>query len=86
MRRTRIDIICSILTALEKGSMKPTPLLSKANLPHPLFKKYIAELEAAGLVNKILSAKSTTYELTDEGTQYVREYHRFLKFSAGFRL
>jgi|GEM_PF-2629496 len=86
MRRTRIDVICAILTALNKGKMKPTPLLSKANLPHPLFKKYITELEIAGLVKKTTPAKSAMYELTEEGKAYVHEYHRFLKFSAGFRL
>lgn len=65
--------------------MKPTPLMSKANLPHPLFKKYIAELEAAGLVSTN-TVKGTKYVLTEQGMLYVREYRRFLKFSAGFGL
>lgn len=86
MRRTRVDVICAILVALENGSMKPTPLMSKANLPHNLFKKYIVELEAAGLIKKVIVKKNTQFALTEQGVLYVQEYHRFLKFSAGFGL
>ncbi len=86
MRRTRIDVICSILTALENGPLRPTPLMSKANLPSNLFKKYVARLDDAGLVKRVTRKGSAFYALTDEGREYVREYRRFLKFSAGFRL
>jgi predicted transcriptional regulator len=86
MRRTRVDVICAILVALENGSMRPTPLMSKANLPHHLFKKYIADMEGAGLIRQVTVKKRAEYALTEQGISYVSEYHRFLKFSEGFGL
>jgi len=86
MRRTRIDIVCAILSALEPGSMRPTPLMSKANLPHALFKKYLGDLEAAGLLKKVSGSTGVRYALSEQGLEYMREYHRFRRFSEGFGL
>ena len=84
MRRSRIDVICSILAALEPGPMKPTPLMYKSNLSHELFTKYLADLETAGLIKKITVKGTNMYSLTEEGETYMKEYHRFLKFSSSF--
>ena len=86
MRRSRIDIICSILFALEPGSMKPTPLMYKSNLSHELFIKYLADLQTAGLIKKITTKGTNMYALTEQGEVYMKEYHRFLKFSSSFGL
>jgi predicted transcriptional regulator len=86
MRRSRIDVICSILSAVENGPMKPTPLMYKSNLSHELFTKYMAELQVAKLIRKITVKNVTMYELTEEGQLYMKEYHRFLKFSSSFGL
>jgi predicted transcriptional regulator len=83
MRRSRLDVVCSFLTVLENGPMKPTPLMSKTNLSHELFTKYVRELETAGLIKKV---NGTAYVLTEEGILYMKEYRRFLKFSASFGL
>jgi predicted transcriptional regulator len=86
MRRSRIDIICAILSALENGALKPTPLMYKSNLSHELFVKYVQELETAGLIKKTGMKTGITYMLTEQGIRYVQEYHRFLKFSSSFGL
>jgi predicted transcriptional regulator len=84
MRRTRIDVICSILAALEHGELKPTPLMYKANLSHELLKKYVSELITAGLIVEFHTKRGKTYSLTEEGVLYLKEYYKFLKFSSTF--
>jgi predicted transcriptional regulator len=64
--------------------MKSTPLMYKSNLSHELFTKYLVELQAAGLIKKAGVKGGLFYALTEPGEVYLKEYHRFLKFSSSF--
>ena len=86
MRRSHLDIICDILRTLNDGATKPTRLLYKVNLPHELFKKYVADLIRAGLIKETTQKNTKVYAITMQGALYLREYEKFLKFSGTFGL
>jgi predicted transcriptional regulator len=83
-RRDRIDMIASILEAIEgEGrSAKPTHILYKANLSHKLMKGYLNELRERGFIN----GDSSHIMLTETGKKFLSELRKMKRFIDSFGL
>jgi len=84
-RRDRIDIIISILEAIEKedGKAKPTHVLYKANLSHKLMKHYLGELKAKGF---IAENDDKTIKLLQNGIIFLSELRNMKMFMEMFNI
>jgi len=84
-RRDRIDIIISILEAIEKenGRARPTHVLYKANLSHKLLKHYISELKGKEF---IAENDDKSIILLENGIMFLSELRRMKKFMEMFNL
>lgn len=82
-RRNRSEIIHDMLDSLSKnrGRLKPTRLLYKANLSHAQMKDYVEELERKNLIRLVQEKKAQYYEITDEGYKFLHELNRILEMS-----
>lgn len=90
-RRTRIDIISDILTAIQNkgGRIKPTHLLYKANLSYQLLSEYLEELQEKKLVGEeIVGKKQAKKEilLTEKGYDFLDKYNQMRQFQESFGL
>jgi predicted transcriptional regulator len=83
-RRDRIDMITSILEAIEgEGqSAKPTHILYKANLSHKLMKGYLNELRERGFI----SGDGNHIMLTETGKRFLSELRKMRRFIDSFGL
>lgn len=72
-----------MLDALSKnrGRLKPTRLLYKANLSHAQMKDYLAELESKDLVRLVQEKKAQYYEITEEGYRFLHRLGRIIEMS-----
>lgn len=81
-KRTKLDIIASILIALKEkqGKMKQTRLMYKANLSHNQMKLYLEELFEL----KILTEEDVdSYKyiiLTEKGFKFSEDLHELSKY------
>ncbi len=66
--------------------IKPTVLLSKANLSHGRMIKFIETLTGAGLMNKIEYDGRHTFVITPKGKQYLESYQKFHEIANSFGL
>ncbi len=84
-RRDRIDIIISILEAIEKenGKAKPTHVLYKANLSHKLLKHYTSELKAKGF---IAENDDKSISLLENGVMFLSELRKMKRFMEMFNI
>ena len=90
-RRTRIDIIGDILSALRQrdGRLKPTQLLYKANLSYQLLVEYLSELKEKGLVEEVVVGKKRERKeivLTEKGFSFLHQYEQMKRFHESFGL
>jgi len=85
-RRDRIDMITSILEAIESenGKAKPTHILYKANLSHKLMKSYLNELKGKGFIKENKEDKNII--LTETGTRFLSELRKMKRFIESFGL
>lgn len=67
--------------AKNRGRLKPTRLLYKANLSHAQMKDYIAELEGKELIRLVQEKKAQYYEITEEGYKFLHRLNRILEMS-----
>ena len=83
-RRDRLDVILSILSAIERegGKAKPTHVLYKANLSHKLMKQYLKYLEERG----VIKVEKKAILLTDDGIKFLSELRKMKKFIESFGL
>jgi len=89
VRRSKIDVIWDMLTALQfaGGQMKPTRLLYKANLSYNKLKEYLSELqEQEFIVMNLLDDDRKMIEITIKGHQYVSELRRVRNFGRNIGL
>lgn len=86
-RRTRIEIICDILTAIQVkgGRIKPTHLMYKSNLSHELMKSYIQELTGKELIEKEIKEQGVVI-ITIKGLQFLEQYRKMKEFTDSFGL
>ncbi len=87
--RKSTQIVADLLTATEQSGqegIRTTHLLSKANLPHSRFVKFIENLTGSGLINKIEFDGKNTFVITQKGRQYLESYEKFSNFAESFGL
>ena len=87
--RTSMQIVADLLVATEQcgqDGIKTTSLLSKANLSHSRFEKFVGNLTGAGLVNKIEYDGRNVFVITSKGTQYLEQYKKFSDIAESFGL
>ncbi|MBW2974575.1 DUF4364 family protein [Candidatus Woesearchaeota archaeon] len=87
-RRTKIEIIADILTAIQKkgGKIKPTHLLYKSNLSYKKMLEYLKDLIGKGMVSEEECKGKKVYTLTDKGANYIQEFKKIKEFSDSFGL
>jgi predicted transcriptional regulator len=85
-RRDRIDMIASILEAIEGEGKKakPTHILYKANLSHKIMKSYLDELRNRGFIEEDENDKSIL--LTHKGREFLSELRKMKRFIDSFGL
>ena len=78
-RRDKLKIYGDLLSALNDQSKTEKTVLTRVqariNVPFDRLKTYISELVSLGLVKENIS-----FELTEKGKQYLREYEGILEF------
>jgi len=73
-RRSRMDIICTILKAIgdsDRGARK-TYILYRSNLSHPMLNRYLDFILECGLVK----AEKSVYYIGEKGLEFIRAYER----------
>ncbi len=76
-KRDRLEIIHDILRVIQdtKAVVRPTHIMYKSNLSHPMLTEYIDELKTKGfLVESTDKNGKKSYELTEKGHSYLRDY------------
>ncbi len=87
--RTSMQIVGDLLTATEQSGqegIKPTNLLTKANLSHSRLSKFLSNLTGAGSINKIEFDGRNTLVITSKGRQYLETYVKFANVAESFGL
>ncbi len=87
-RRTKIEIIHDILSAIQKkgGKIKPTHLLYKSNLSYKKMLEYVKELISKDMVGEEELKGKRMYSITDKGAAYIQEFKKIKEFSDSFGL
>ena len=86
-RRDRTDIILDILKSIQdKGEIKPTHLMYRANLTHPQMKSYLEELLNKEFVKKIKKKEYEYIILTDNGLKFIEKIKEMKEFEKAFGL
>lgn len=88
-KRNSLEIIHDILKVidLKKGNIKPTHILYKSNLSTNMLKSYLSELETKGFIKEKTDKNGRkTYELTELGSNYLKEYSVIKSFTNSFGL
>ncbi|MEZ0248381.1 MAG: winged helix-turn-helix domain-containing protein [Thermoproteus sp.] len=80
-KRSKIEIIADVLTALETRCSNPTRLAAEANMAYDRLAKLLEELEARGLVKR-----DGEVCITKEGAKFLEEYRRWRGFLEAFGL
>ena len=76
-KRDRLEIIHDILQVVRdhRGVVRPTHILYKSNLSHPMLTEYLDELMAKGFLTETADKDGKkSYELTEKGYNYLRDY------------
>ena len=87
-KRTRLEIIRDILSVIRdrSGKIKPTHILYKSNLSHPMMEEYLAELIIKGFIAQHMQPEGKTYSITNKGNDYLAKYRTIVEFSESFGL
>lgn len=88
-RRTRLDVLNDMLTAIQKaqGKIKPTHLMYKANLSHKLLNSYLKDLLDKNLVEEIKKDAIHKYIIiTDRGREFLVQFRKIKEFRESFGL
>ncbi len=87
--RTSMQIVGDLLTVTQQSGqegIKPTSLLTKANLSHSRLSKFLSNLTGAGLINKIEYDGKHTFVISQKGRQYLETYEKFSNVAESFGL
>jgi predicted transcriptional regulator len=85
-RRSKIDIVNDMLTAIEqKGhKIKPTHLMYKSNLSHKLMVSYLEELIEKDMVKEIEQGGYKYLIITDKGLDFTFKFRKMKEFADSF--
>lgn len=85
-RRSRLDIICDMLTSIQDkgGKIKPTHLMYKANLSHNLLNSYLEELVDKSMVKEIELNNYKYLIITDKGLEFIQNIKKMKDFQETF--
>lgn len=79
-RRSRLDIVLNVLSAIKEGVDKPTRIMYAANLSWKPTQRILRSLVQQGLLREIEETSSRRtkkrYEITEKGTNLVRYFER----------
>ncbi len=87
--RTHMMIVADLLSLTKNSGMdgiKPTVLLSRANLSHSRLSKLTENLIGAGLLSKITYDGKNTFVITERGSMYLEQYQKFAEIAESFGL
>ncbi len=87
--RTHMMIVADLLSLTKNSGMngiKPTVLLSKANLSHSRLSKLTENLIGTGLISKITYDGKNTFVITERGSTYLEQYVKFSEIAESFGL
>ena len=76
-KRDRLEIIHDILLVIRehRGVVRPTHILYKSNLSHPMLTEYLAELLEKSFITEASDKEGKkSYLLTEKGLNYLRDY------------
>lgn len=82
-------MIADILSALrrERGRLKPTHVMYKANLSHKLLKGYLDDLLSRELIEEVAADKGRKYiQLTERGLDFLHQFEKLREFRETFGL
>ncbi|PIN79816.1 hypothetical protein COV16_02255 [Candidatus Woesearchaeota archaeon CG10_big_fil_rev_8_21_14_0_10_34_8] len=87
-RRSRLDIICDMLVAIQAkgGKIKPTHLMYKANLSHNLLSTYLDELIEKTMVKEMKIDDYRYLIITDKGMEFIQNIKKMKEFQEAFGL
>lgn len=88
-KRERLEIIHDILYVIRaRGpNVKPTHILYKSNLSHQMLTEYLDELIEKGFINeKIDRNDKKTYECTEKGYNFLKDYDTIKSFMDSYGL
>jgi predicted transcriptional regulator len=88
-KRERLEIIHDILYVIRaRGvNVKPTHILYKSNLSHQMLTEYLDELIGKGfIIEKEDKHGKKTYELTEKGYNYLKDYQVIKSFVDSYGL
>lgn len=74
------------MSVMQKGEIKPTHLMYKANLSHGNLKLYLEELVEKSLVKKIKKNNYDYVAITDRGCEFVNKMKEMKAFEDAFGL
>ena len=87
VRRSSLDVVADILLALrrERGRLKPTHVMYKANLSHKLLKGYLDDLLSKELIVEVDAEKGRKYiQLTEKGLDFLQQFEKLKEFRETF--
>jgi predicted transcriptional regulator len=87
-KRNSIEIMKDILEIVEAsyGKIRPTEILCKTNLNYGMMEEYIGKLIQKDFIIEIGVKKSRTYEITEKGRSFLKQYALINEFVNSFGL
>jgi predicted transcriptional regulator len=87
-KRERLEVIHDILKVVQDhgNSVLPTKLLHSSNLSPQMFKEYVDELLAKGMLGQKDISGKRHYSLTTKGFEFLAQYKTITEFIENFGL
>ncbi len=79
--RDKIEILADIIYHCQEG-LKKTHIMLRANLGYEQLCYYLPHLINSGLVTQVIVAGSVIYRTTDNGREFLKNYHNIMNLIA----